>query len=263
VYVPAVDGLECWGDVVVSLGDVLEGKISGARYVLVDVGLESLIRRFGGVDYPRFWLDQYFAVVRGLEGLKPGRVWAVVPDYPHRWSGARIDHYFLRHWRIFFKLWPELEDYYMPVIRFEGLGLWELGMMLDSLKQFLRDFEALGVPSRLSVGPNPLWMAKVYKVREAFPDHWIHGLGAGFSRARFLAPGLLDSMDFRLTFTHMPSLRNMARIYLGMEGLWGRGPQNSGPRVHDYKSLRRALLEVLIMILEERVGGIDYAWRQG
>jgi hypothetical protein len=150
----------------------------------------------------------------------------------------------------------------MPVIRFEGLGLWELGMMLDSLKQFLGDFEVLGVPSRPTAGANELWLARAWRVRQAFPDHWLHGLGAGFERARVLSPGLLDSMDFRMTFTNMSILRSMAKIHLGIEGLWRGGPKNSAPRIHDYKGLRKALLEALIMLLEERVGGVDCAWRQ-
>jgi hypothetical protein len=148
------------------------------------------------------------------------------------------------------------------VIRFEGLGLWELGMMLDSLKPFLRDFKVLGLPSRPTAGPDGLWLARAWRVRQAFPDHWIHGLGAGFERARVLSPGLLDSIDFSTTFTNMSILRSMARIHLGIEGLWRRGPKNSAPRVQDYKGLRKALLEALIMLLEERVGRVDYAWRQ-
>jgi hypothetical protein len=263
VYLPDGPFRWCWRDLLITPDKIFTGDVVRARYVLVDVGLESLVKSFGRVDYPRFWLDKYFTIVKGLAELKPGRVWAVIPDYPSAWSGVRIDHYFLRHWRIFFKLWPELEDYYMPVIRSEGLGLWELGMMLDTLKPFLRDFEVLGLPSRPTAGSDGLWLARAWRVRQAFPDHWIHGLGAGFGRVKLLSPGLLDSIDFRGTFTRIELCRSMAKIYLGLEGVWEGGSQNSAPRLYDYRDLQKALLETLIMLLEERVGRVDYAWRRG
>lgn len=261
VYLPGGVFGECWGDLLVVADDVFSGEVVWARYVLVDVGLEGLIKRFGRLDYPRFWLDWYFGVVRGLMGFKPGRVWAVVPDYPHIWSGRKVDHYFLHHWRIFMQLWRELDERFMPVVRFEGLGVWELGLMLDVLRPYLRDFEVLGIPSRKSVGPDGLWLAKVSKVRKAFPNHWLHGLGAGFGRVMILRPGLLDSIDFRRTFTDVGVLRSMAEAHLGIEGVDWWGPKNSAPRIHDYKGLRKALLEVLISILEDRGVGVDCVWR--
>ena len=119
------------------------------------------------------------------------------------------------------------------------------------------------MPSRPAAGPDGLWLARAWRVRQAFPDHWIHGLGAGFGRAKLLSPGLLDSIDFQGTFTNMSVLRSMAKIYLGIEGMWERGPKNSAPRLHDYKGMQKDLLEAFLILLEERVGRVDYAWRQG
>jgi hypothetical protein len=150
----------------------------------------------------------------------------------------------------------------MPVIRCEDMGLWEFGMMLDTLKPYLRDFEAFGLAGRLVGEPVGLWLAKAWKLRQAFPDHWIHGLGVGFRRVKFLTPGLLNSIDFRMTFANMRVLRSMAEKYLGLRGVGGRGSKNSRPPIHDYKALRKALLEAFLMLLEERVGRVDYAWRE-
>jgi len=261
-YFPAGALGHVWKDLLVTPKDVLSRTAVEARYILVDVGLSMVIKAFGDVEYPRFWLDKYFNIVRGLMDYKPGHVWAIVPDCPPKWSGREIEHYFSRHWRLFFKLYEELDGRFMPVIRYEGLGIWELDMLLKNLKPYLQDFEALGLPSRPGAGLNELWMARVWKVREVFPDHWLHGLGAGFRRIKFLSPGLLNSIDFASTFTDMAILKSMAKTHLGIEICHDGGSKKFTPKICDYKGLSKALLEVFLKLLEEKVGRIDYAWRQ-
>lgn len=258
VYFERVSGVSrYWPDVLATVGNVFEERYSRFRRMLVDVGLNSLVKRFGRVFYTRGFLDRYIAVCRGFHGTFPGRFLAIVPDYPPAWKGAPVENYLERHYELLSEFSRLGDHFWVGVFRYEGLGLSEIENVADRYGEVLDRFEVLAVPARNPVIHPMQFIEAMRVVRKNFPSKRIHLLGPRMELLKVCYRGICDSLDFGETMTNINVLK---RDYASLVKL---SPNEERKLVYsklDYKGMTAvywAKVNKLISLVEQYVGEVD------
>jgi len=218
VYFGRVIGVRrYWCDVFVTPDFLFNPSFSRFRYMLIDVGLSALVRRYGRVFYPRWWLDKYVCLCRGFYDAFPGRVMAIVPDFPPIWSGAPTEGYMAGHYELL-EEFSRLEDpFWVAVFRFEGLAASEIERAAEEHGEVLDRFKAIAIPAMNPMVSRAGFMEAVRAVKKLFPDKWIHLLGPRDDIIRICYPGICDSLDFGWSVTRFSWFKRELAEAIGLE----------------------------------------------
>ncbi|MEM2196611.1 MAG: hypothetical protein QXI11_02080 [Thermoproteota archaeon] len=208
VYFDRLSGVSWyWPDVLATIGNVFEKRYSCFRRILVDVGLNTLVRRFGKVFYTRGFLDRYVAVCRGFYDCFGGRFSAIVPDYPPVWKGVPVDNYLERHYEVLLEFSRLGDPFWVGVFRYEGLGISEIESVADRYGEILDRFKVLAIPARNPIIHPMQFIEAVKVVKKNFPSKRIHLLGPRMELLRVCYRGICDSLDFGETMTRINVLK--------------------------------------------------------
>lgn len=248
-----------WSDALATSHELFERKFSRFRYMLIDVGIQRMITRFGRLEYPQWWLDKYRTLCQSFMETFEGRVRALIPDFPPDWRGVKVPRFRERHYELLRGWGGDEYSGWVPILRYEGLGLSEIGAHVEEVAELFDPYETLAVPSLLGTSYRAPVIEAVRQVRRVLPTKKVHLLAPSIVIIRLLPRGSIDSLDLGQAMASIRLLKSNFARFTGMGSADAATLKSVRFDRHSFTNTYLVVAETIIREVERNIGEVDYA----
>jgi len=253
-----------WADVMESIWEVFRKRNWPFRYMLVDVGLSRLLKYYGTITYPQWFVDMYVSICEGLYESTEGRVIAIIPDFPAKWDGKWIDNYFEKHYKMLKEWEGHKSPVWVPIFRYEYLSFEQIDFVLNEFAPLFDCREIIAIAAPAIKENIPKFLYALRGIRRVFPKAKIHLLALRSTKLKDIRVEGIRSVDLGKAAVSYRLLKSYVLRRTVHQDVSTRHVENIRLSIKDAKTLYMLNVERVIKEVESLLGEVDYGgWVEG